>query len=109
MQQNKKLSWWICGVIFLSLVLVFYNDMNQILYNGKWEGLLYNLFPYNKLITVDTVLASICLGLSGFCLYKILHSNPHKLRNILLYILSGCVGFVVIMMIFMTYVSIVLM
>ena len=75
--------------------------MNQILCNGKWEGLLYGFLPYNRLVNIDIILVIVSLFVSGVCLYKILHTNARKLQTILIYIIFGGLGFVIIMALFM--------
>lgn len=101
MQETNKFPLWLCGTICLSVAFIFCNDMNQILCNGKWEGLLYGFLPYDRLVNVDIILVIISLFVSGVCLYKILHTNTHKLQTILIYIILGVLGFIVIMALFM--------
>lgn len=101
MQETNKFPLWLCGTICLSIAFIFCNDMNQILCNGKWEGLLYGFLPYDRLVNVDIILVIISLFVSGVCLYKILHTNARKLQTILIYIILGVLGFIVIMALFM--------
>lgn len=90
------------------MVLVFLNDLNQILYNGKWEGLLSRIFPSNILIFINIVLIATLLLLSGFYLRKILCETRHKVRAILLYIMFGVLGFFSTMLIFILCIHIML-
>lgn len=101
MQETNKFPLWLCGAICLSIAFIFCNDMNQILCNGKWEGLLYGFLPYNRLVNIDIILVIVSLFVSGVCLYKILHTNARKLQTILIYIIFGGLGFVIIMALFM--------
>ena len=101
MQETNKFPLWLCGTICLSIAFIFCNDMNQILCNGKWEGLLYGFLPYNRLVNIDIILVIVSLFVSGVCLYKILHTNARKLQTILIYIILGLLGFVIIMALFM--------
>ena len=90
------------------MALVFLNDLNQILHNGKWEGLLSRIFPSNILIFINIVLIATLLLLSGFYLRKILSETRHKVRNILLYIMFGLLGFFSTMLIFILCIHIML-